>query len=78
MWPTSAHLDSVLHLLERHSPVWQDGLTGSQRSVEESFRLRHIGTSQCEGRNPARVTWTSRWTAALDGRLLATVRACRQ
>lgn len=30
------------------------------------------------GRNPARVTVTSLRTAALDGRLLAVVRACRQ
>src|SRR5215471_5096011 len=28
--------------------------------------------------SPVRVTWTSRWTAAGDGRLLAAVRALRQ
>lgn len=31
-----------------------------------------------QGRNPARVTVTSLWTAGSDGRLLAAVRACRQ
>jgi hypothetical protein len=47
--------------------------------VEEGFRLqRHQRTSQRGGRNPARVIVTSRWTAALDGRLLAAVRAWRQ
>lgn len=35
-------------------------------------------TSQRGGRNPASVTVTSRRTAALDGRPLAAVRACRQ
>ena len=38
----------------------------------------HIRTSQRGGRNPARVTMTSRRTAALDGRLLAAVRTWRQ
>jgi len=37
-----------------------------------------IGTSQRGGRNPARVTVTSRRTAASDGKLLAAVRAWRQ
>ena len=51
-----------------------------RRSVEEGFRLqRHRNESdQARGCNPARVTVTSRRTAALDGRLLAAVRAWRQ
>ena len=62
------------------SPSAEDRLTVSQRSVEEGFRLqRHRNESdQARGRNPARVTVTSRRTAALDGRLLAAVRAWRQ
>lgn len=52
-----------------------DRLTVPQRSVEEGFRSGGIGTGQRGGRNPARVTVTSRRTAALDGRLLAAVRA---
>jgi hypothetical protein len=39
---------------------------------------RHLTTFQRRGRNPARVTVTSRWTAALDGKLLAAMRAWRQ
>jgi hypothetical protein len=61
------------------SPSAEDRLTLSQRSVEEGFRLqRYQTTTQPGGRNPARVTVTSRRTAALDGRLLAAVRAWRQ
>jgi hypothetical protein len=53
-------------------------LTVSQRRVEEALRLQHKERSQRGGFNPARVTVTSRRTAALDGRLLAAVRAWRQ
>jgi hypothetical protein len=69
-------LVGVLHLLEGHFPSAEDRLTFSQRSVQEGFRLqRHQRTSQRGGRNPARVTPTSRRTAASDGRLLAAPRA---
>ena len=62
------------------SPSAEDRLTISQRSIEEAFRLqRHRNESdQARGCNPARMTVTSRRTAALDGRLLAAVRAWRQ
>jgi hypothetical protein len=44
----------------------------------QQSRSDGIGTSQLGGRNPARVTVTSRRTAALDGRLLAAPRAWMQ
>jgi hypothetical protein len=51
-----------------------------ERSIEEGFRLQlHRNESdQARGCNPVRMTVTSRRTAALDGRLLAAVRAWRQ
>jgi len=60
-------------------PSAEDRLTISQRSVGEGFLgYRRQDESRRGGRNPARVTVTSRRTAALDGRLLAAVRAWRQ
>ena len=53
--------------------------TGSSRVCgRRAACSRGIGTSQCGGRNPARVTVTSRLIAASDGRLLAAARAQRQ
>jgi hypothetical protein len=42
------------------------------------FGVTHVPFGHPEGRNPARMTTTSRRTAALEGRVLAAVRACRQ
>lgn len=51
---------------------WPAEILKSQLKRSRSSGIR---TSQPEGRNPANVTVTSRRTAALDGRLLAAVRA---
>jgi hypothetical protein len=71
----------VVHLLELSwnitPPSAEDRLILSQRSVERASGSSGIGTSQRGGRNPASVTVTSRRTAALDGGLLAAVRAWR-
>lgn len=52
---------------------------GAGSPTEAQLRVACLfRTSQRGGRNPARVTVTSRRTAAWDGRLLAAVRAWRQ
>jgi hypothetical protein len=53
---------------------------GDERDREvEILVLRHqVKSDQARGRKPARMTVTSRRTAALDGRVLAAARAYRQ
>jgi hypothetical protein len=53
------------------------GAVGSRPVISRSRSDRCVG-GQRTGRNPASVTSTSRRTAALDGKLLAAVRAWRQ
>ena len=58
-----------------HTPAQPVVFTLTLRRASGSSGIR---TGQRGGRNPARVTVTSRRTAALDGRLPAAARAWRQ
>jgi len=65
----------ALAVLLRHPRAAGAGLG---RRSGATYGSDGMGTGQRGGRNPARVTVTSRWTAALDGRLPAAPRAWRQ
>ncbi len=60
------------------APVSRDGPRLSPRGVEEGFRPGGTGTTQRGGRNPARVTATSRPTASSDAMPPAAASAWRQ
>lgn len=64
------------HIHDRPRAESWDSLAA--RRCEEGSAASGIGTYQRGGRNPASVTVTNWWTAALDGRLLAAARAMRQ
>jgi hypothetical protein len=74
-WPGRVEVGRLL--VERGSDALRVEVVELQ-AVRRASGSGGIRTSQRWGRNPARVTVTSRRTAALDGRLLAAVSAWRQ
>jgi len=72
---SASTLDTDALAVDFHTPAQPVVFTLTLRRAAGSSTMR---LTQRGGRNPARVTATSRRTAALDGRLLAAVRAWTQ